>query len=89
MIKTQSHIRMHLEMYFYHNYPFQISIVIVSIIKHSKKKVLPGIVHVKNNLVDDVLWTDETLNVFKNFSPEKKKDLKSVTLISKSRYTLT
>lgn len=70
-------------MYFYHNYPFQISIVIVSVIKHSKRKRkrkegLPGIVHVKNNLVDDVLWTDETLNVFKNFPPEKKKRKKKI-----------
>jgi len=35
--------------------------------------VLPGIVYVENNLVDDVLWTDETLNVFKNFPPKKKR----------------
>ncbi len=28
--------------------------------------MLPGIVHVKNNLVDDVLWTDKTLDVFEN-----------------------
>jgi len=36
---SQSQIRQHLEMYFYHNYPFQISIVIVSI---RKKKCYLG-----------------------------------------------